>query len=302
MNKHAAYRGLRGDQLACLLCSKSDFQEIARYTDPDPYEQAVGVTAENYYRAWGKCTNCGFIYSRYSRDPEIIDRLYESSYRDGISNYRRQGTTREIFDRVIALPADQSETYVRISWIKQEISKLDEAGFRLAPHRKQLMLDIGGATGVFAYSFRDENWDAEIVDPAESGRFIEEFGIRYHQRPYGPGVTSRSIDLATMVFVLEHLRNPREVISQARKDLSECGLIYIEVPDASAFHLKPPEDDIFNACHLWMFDPFSLTRLLDECEIEVMTLARTKTRRGHLALSVLASARSDLWSHRSSTK
>jgi len=278
--------------MGCHLCLSDNFQEIARYTEPDRYEQAVGVTDENYYRAWAKCMNCGFIYSRYSRDPNVLDLLYESGYREGSSNFRRQGTTREIFDKVISLPPDQSETHARVSWIKREIKILEDAGHRSAPMGKQLMLDIGGATGVFAYSFLDENWDAEVVDPAESGRFIEEFNIRYHQRPYGAGTASRSIDLAALVFVLEHLRQPREILLQAKKDLAASGLIYIEVPDAAAFRLKQPDDDIFNSCHLHMFDPASLTRLLNECEIDVMALARTKTRRGNLALSVLGSARS----------
>jgi hypothetical protein len=60
------------------------------------------------------------------------------------------------------------------------------------------------------------------------------------------------------------------------------------VPSSLAFQLKPHEDDIFNACHLWMFDGYTLTRLLSSAGFEVLAMNSTQTKRGHYSLMVLA--------------
>lgn len=274
--------------MCCLLCGHEKSETLAFYDAPDVYERAVGVPQNGYHRAWVRCSECGFIYSVYSRSPEVLDRLYESGYRDGIASHRRQGTTKEIFERVIALPPEESETVARVKWIKDEIGRLTHEGLRRRTPGTQILLDIGGATGVFAYTFRDDDWQAEIIDPAESGRFVEEYGVTYHECPYVFGIMERAVDLASLVFVLEHLRDPNKILRDIGRDLAPGGMVYIEVPDALAFEMKPADDDIFNSCHLWMFDPRSLTELLRLSGLQVLSLRRGKTTRGHLALSALA--------------
>jgi SAM-dependent methyltransferase len=275
----------------CLLCGEKSATTLRSYSAPDVYERTVGISDAGYQREWVQCRNCKFIYSRYSRDPEILDQLYEQAYRGNVP--WRKGSTREIFDRVVSLPPEESETHARVAWIKQKISELEQAGLLVAASRTKRLLDVGGATGVFAYVFRDAGWDCHVVDPAETGRFIEaDFGIPYHQGSYRPAMAGGKFDLITLIFVLEHLRDPRNLLAAVFADLCSTGLLYIEVPDAAAFRLKSPDDDIFNSCHLWMFDPVSIVRLLADGGFQVMTLDRTKTKRGHLALNVLA-ARAD---------
>jgi Methyltransferase domain len=278
----------------CLLCGETAATTLSSYSAPDVYERTIGISNIDYQREWVQCRNCRFIYSRYSRDPEALDRLYEQAYRDSSVPWRT-GSTREVFDRVISLPSEESETHARIGWIKQKICELEQAG--LITHRPgaKRLLDVGGATGVFAYLFRDADWDCHVVDPAETGRFLEtDFGISYHQASYRPGMAGGTFDLITLIFVLEHLRDPRDLLAVVTADLSETGLLYIEVPDAVAFRLKAPDDDVFNSCHLWMFDPTSMVRLLADGGFQVMTLNRTKTKRGHLALNVLAARTYDI--------
>jgi SAM-dependent methyltransferase len=277
------------DPHRCLLCGETAATILRTYSAPDVYERTVGISDVGYRRAWVKCQNCDFIYSRYSRHPEALDRLYEQAYRAGDVPWRK-GSTREIFDRVVALAPEESETHVRVDWIKKKIDELEKNGLIGCRPGIRRLLDVGGATGVFAYLFRDADWECHVVDPAESGRFIEtDFGVPYHQGSYRPGMAGNVFDLITMIFVLEHLRDPRGLLAAVSKDLSDNGLLYIEVPDAAAFRIKAPDDDIFNSCHLWMFNPESLVRLLTDGGFEIMALSRTQTRRGHLALNVLAS-------------
>lgn len=272
----------------CLLCGASECTPLLTFAEPDAYERAVGVTAEGYLREWVSCNACGFRYSRYSRDADILDRLYDDAYRDSGVSWRVQ-SAEETFRRVVALPADQSETVTRCMGVKAALARLAEDGIHTrARHRPARLLDVGGATGVFAWLFRDADWQAEIVDPGRQGRFVEAHGIAYHQRRFDRDFQGGPYELVSMVYMLEHVRDPREVLAAAKGILAADGLLYVEVPDEIAFEKKPAEDDIFNSCHLWMFGPASLTRLLGSCGFDPLELSRLKTLRGHYALTVLA--------------
>lgn len=276
---------------SCLICHSTNHQVILNYDQPDPYERRVGVTEDGYWRQWVRCTACGFHYSLYSRPNDLLDRLYETGYRDASASWRSV-TAEETFHHVAALPDDKSESVFRTRWIKKRIEELMQAGllrWNAPPYR---MLDIGGATGIFAYKFQDDQWQTHVVDPSREASFIESsLSISLIQKPYSPNLFGYPFELISMVFVLEHLLAPNEALLQAKKDLAEDGLLYIEVPDALAFRHKDPEDDIFNACHLWMFDPGAMIRLLDWCGLQVYTLFRTQTMRGHFSLMVLAGRR-----------
>jgi len=150
------------------------------------------------------------------------------------------------------------------------------------------MVDVGGATGIMAYEFRDAEWRPHVVDPAPEGRFIEAYGIPYVQAPFRGGLISGPVQLAALVYVLEHLRDPEQALRDVASGLGGDGMVFIEVPDALAFGRKPAEDDIFNSCHLWMFDPVSLLALLTRSGFETLRLARVRTLRGHYTLMALA--------------
>ena len=274
----------------CLICGSGTSSTVLRYETPDAYETAVGVPADGHRRQWVECADCGFHYAQYSYDPSRLAEIYATAYRDTDAAWRQRSIV-ETFNRIIDLPPNESESWIRIGWIKQEIASLAAAGllgWSQAPFR---LLDVGGATGVFAhlFQFNDADWRASIVDPSEDGQFIErEHGVPYIAAPFAAGLFPHRFHLISMVFALEHLANPADALLRAKADLEPGGLIYIEVPDALAFSRKPADDDIFNACHYWMFSPASLTRLLGQVGLETFAVKRTRTLRGHYALTVLA--------------
>lgn len=271
----------------CILCKSEEYDVVASYEQPDAYERSVGVGEEEYSRQWVRCQNCGFHYSIYSRDEEILDRIYTASYRDQSSDWRK-ATTEEIFEKVIKLPAAESETKWRIQWIKDHIRQAWNNGMMKKGQPPYRLLDIGGATGVFAYEFQDKEWTSSIIDPGESGKFIEQkYGIPYRQAYYHANSFQNAFDLISLVFVLEHMRDPGAILREIHKDMTKDSFLYIEVPDALAFELKDRSDDIFNSCHLWMFTANTLTSLLDQCGFEAFSIDRVKTKRGHIALMAL---------------
>lgn len=272
----------------CTLCGETRHTFVARYQEPDVYEQAVGVTADDYCREWVACDACRFHYARYSRDPLILDRLYDESYRAASVSWRNK-SAEEIFTQVVALPAEESETVARCTSIKQDLTQFAEDAIHTLPKSVPYrLLDVGGATGVFAYMFQDAPWTAEIVDPGKQGLFIEKHGVTYHCTRFDSAFQGGPYHLVSMIYMLEHVQDPQAVVRQAARVLAEDGLLYIEVPDVIAFEKKPLDDDIFNSCHLWMFGPTSLTNLLATSGFEPLIMRRMKTRRGHYALSVLA--------------
>lgn len=275
---------------SCLLCQSAQHDSIFRYAEPDPYEKEVGVVGEGYSREWAKCKSCGMFYSRYSRDVEAISKIYVDSYRSEHSPWRN-ASVEEVFEKIVNLPPEESETKFRVDWIKSKLQSVWKNGLVRQQDSPCRLLDIGGGNGVFAYEFQrdDKDWSSHIIDPSGRSEFIKEkLGIHFVQDYYSPGKFGFSFDLVSLVFVLEHMTDPTSLLQSVREDMKETAFLYVEVPDAICFKHKPKEDDIFNSCHLWMFSPNTLTLLLGKCGFDVFSLERVKTKRDHYALMVLA--------------
>jgi SAM-dependent methyltransferase len=273
---------------SCLLCGKSSYQTIHSYAVPDQYEETVGVSAEGYFRKWVQCTGCGVYVSIFSRDEFILDTIYTDAYRDKNAAWR-DGSTERVFERVVNLQFNESETKFRIQWIKSNLQQLWDYGLYEKKNPPLNLLDIGGGSAIFAYEFQDEDWRVAIVDANVSGEFIQrELKIPFIQDYYRSGLFEQRFDLISLVFVLEHLKDPGSILKEMYNDLDPNAFLYIEVPDSNCFELKDEGDDIFNSCHLYMYSPNTLTLLLDQFGFEVLCLNRVRTVRDHLAIMLLA--------------
>src|SRR6185503_166963 len=75
--------------------------------------------------------------------------------------------------------------------------------------------------------------------------------------------TGGHFDFVIMVGVLEHLRDLDNALDQLRSLLSPAGLLYVEVPDATAFAdwSNAPYQD-FSTEHINFFAPVSLDNLM----------------------------------------
>ncbi len=272
----------------CLICQNKNYKAIFSYDGPDEYEKNLGVKKNGYFRKWVQCRKCGFYYSVYSRDKNIIDKIYASFYRDGKTPWRKE-STEETFKKVVALPEKDSETKFRVKWIKKNIDNIWEQGLLKKDKSPYRMLDIGGGNGIFAFEFQDANWVSYVIDPNKDSDFIKtKLHIPLIQDYYKSNSFKYKFRLISLNYVLEHQRSPVSFIKDLSNDMAAESFLYIEVPDAICFKLKPAEDDIFNSCHLWMFSPYTLTLMLNSCGFEIFFLNRLKTKRGHFAIMVLA--------------
>jgi len=272
----------------CLLCDSRDSGVIFSYGKPDKYEASVGIGRAGYFRRWVRCKRCGFCYSEYSRQEKIFNKIYISAYSDENASWRN-ATAEEIFKKNSALPRRESETKFRVDWLKKNISELHKSGIVKKGALPHDALDIGGGAGVFARAFKDKSWRTYIVDPDKNNGFIKtKLHIPLVQDFYKPGLFKKKFTLISLIYVLEHIADPVLLLKNIRKDMNDNSFLYIEIPDSISFRLKPKNDDIFNSCHLWMFDPKTLTALLNSCGFQILRLSRLKTIRGHYCLMVLA--------------
>ena len=280
----------------CPLCKeKFSVREntIASYEKPDQYEIAVGIKEDFYYRKWVRCDSCTLIFSIYSRSNNAFDFLYEELYRKVGAVPWRKLSTEETFKLVLKLAPEKSETIYRVNFIKGKIASFIKSSL-YSKKEKYKLLDIGGATGSFAFAFKDKKWESTIIDPDGSGKFIKNYNIKFKQGWFTEKSFNFKFDLISLIFVLEHVLKPSLLLREIRKSLTPDGLVYIEVPDEVAFYKISSLDDIFNSCHLYMFNPRSLQMLLSQNNFEIMSLDRTRTVRGHFVLTCLAKLRSTL--------
>lgn len=271
----------------CIACKSKKYKIIFSYDEPDQYEKIVGLDTEGYFRKWVKCDNCELYYSVYSRDKKFMDKIYKSEYRNLNSPWRNESPEMK-FKKIIELPESESENKYRIRWIKDNINEMLTQNILEKMETPHKLLDIGGGNGVFAYEFQDNNWKSYIVDPDENGKFVKSYSIEFSQNYYNSGIFNTKFNLISLVFVLEHINKPIDLLKKVKRDMASGSLLYIEVPDAICFKKKTKTDDIFNSCHLWMFSPKTLTLILDECGFEIFSLKRVRTKRGHYSIMALA--------------
>lgn len=276
-------------QLRCLICNSNQYKTVFYYSSPDSYEKAVGVAEKNYFRKWVRCSLCGFYYSVYSRDPKILKKIYSEKYRDKNSSWRSE-TSEDIFRKIISLSEKDSETKFRARWIKNNLKEIWDSEIIKKSEHPMKALDIGGGAGIFAYEFnKDPEWKTYVIDPSKNNDFIKtKLKIPLKQTFYKPEAFKTKFDLITLIYVLEHVNNPINLLKSIKKDLAKNSSLFIEVPDSISFSKKPKNDDVFNSCHLWIFDPKSLALFLDKCGYELLNIKRLKSKRGHYCLMAIA--------------
>jgi 2-polyprenyl-3-methyl-5-hydroxy-6-metoxy-1,4-benzoquinol methylase len=211
--------------MACL-CGGFDWLPECTFTEPPPEEPCYGATACGYRRTVYRCTVCGHYRNAHEMDTAA---LYRGDYNS--STYGDAGGMRARFERVNALPAEQSDNAGRVAHICAYFDQLD-------PKRKlaRSVLDIGSGLGVFAYRMKQAGWQCACIDPDERSvaHAREHIGLQAFHGTF-PGVQGLDrYGLITFNKVLEHVLDPAVMLAASREYLNEGGRVYIELPDGEA--------------------------------------------------------------------
>ena len=133
------------------------------------------------------------------------------------------------------------------------------------------LLDVGAGLGYFLNAAIRRGWSAVGLE-------VSPFAARYAREQFGLDVRQQTLeeadlpeapfDAVVMRDVLEHARDPRRFLTQARRVLRPAGLLALSVPNFASLdarlggprwrHLRPEQ-------HLYHFTPATLGRLLADC-------------------------------------
>jgi SAM-dependent methyltransferase len=191
------------------------------------------------------CERCGGAYADGIPDQSAFDRYYRDMSKYEYS--QRGGAESEYDSRRLTLIADIVAPHV--------------------PSPAARILDVGCASGRLLKDIRDRGFaNVTGLDPSPTCAATA-------ARLYGIDVRTMTLaeiagagehyDVVIMVGVLEHLRDLEEAFDHLRALLSPAGLLYVEVPDVTAFADWPnaPYQD-FSTEHINFFSPISLDNLM----------------------------------------
>lgn len=141
-------------------------------------------------------------------------------------------------------------------------------------------LDIGGGLGGVSIHLSriSENIRVHCVEPdPELVRYVKKIcpEIEFHDDV--ANIPDGTLDLASMIHVLEHVENPVAYLRQLRRKLSHRGLVYIEVPD-----IRSPSwsgKDFFHIAHIYTFDHLTLISCLRRAGFEPLSTEASQVPR-----------------------
>lgn len=231
---------------ACVLCAEKDRKFLFR-------DGPFGV-----YR----CASCELVYISPRLTPQALLRLHE------------EGCWNSPIPRVHGYADYRGDAPLYLKTFRKR-SKLVQRYFD-TPLR---LLDIGCAAGYFMAVMRDLGWKVEGVEP--SSTIVQFARARFGLDQIVQGTLeaapwpTRSFDLVTMWDVVEHVPDPVSLLKKAASLLRDEGHLIIETQNiGSCFarllgkrwhHFKHLE-------HIYHFSPASMLRLLDEANLEPVTV------------------------------
>lgn len=167
------------------------------------------------------------------------------------------------------------------------------------PERAATAADVGAGGGGLSSFLAEAGYQKlYAVEPggraAEARPGVSVLGGTAAALPLAPA----SMDLLIYSHVFEHLLQPGQALAEAARCLSPGGVIYLELPDASAYQAAEPYRQLYQE-HLNHFDPHSLSELLIRNGFKPLALERDRLARpGGLDEGVIwavaASGRSDV--------
>lgn len=146
-----------------------------------------------------------------------------------------------------------------------------------APRGGNRFLDIGCGAGNLVMGYADLGWDAVGVELSEeAARIAQEAGLNVHQGfVQDAGLAPASFDRIALDNVIEHVREPEELLAFAKTLLAPDGELEVMTPNADAWSFEIFEGAWFPLeapRHLILFTPASLTALAEKVGLEVVEL------------------------------
>ena len=271
------------DTLHCL-CGGRRFTTVFEYHAPPEGETRFSSGAgQSYHRRIVRCEGCGHFLSAHEMD---LARLYAGDYVN--CTYGEEGM-RHAFERIVSLPASQSDNAGRVSRLVEFAAKYFTDG-KMLPS----VLDVGSGLCVFLHRMKAAGWRCTALDPDPRAvqQAKEVVGIESLCGDFMQASGLGRFDVVTFNKVLEHVPDPLTMLRKALEHVAPGGFVYCEVPDGEAAAADGPGREEFFLDHWHVFSAASLALLVSQAGYSLRALERLREPSGKYTLrAFLAPAR-----------
>lgn len=229
------------DSESLRVVKKSDFTDGLDYTNYAITNSDYGKTGE-----LSKCLNCGFI--QCSKENNVIH-FYEDLVDTEYENTREERKLQEI--KILKL-----------------IQKIKPSG---------KLLDIGAGSGIMVESALEMGYEAEGIEPS---RWLQKQAVK-RSLPIHLGIfpmerLSKNYDIITLVDVIEHINNPKQLLIDINKHLDENGIFIVITPDVDSLMAKFLKWKWwhFRVAHIGYFNKKTLARIAQDTGFEQVKAIR----------------------------
>lgn len=197
-----------------------------------------------------ECVSCGLVF--LSSFDHIRDGFYENSEMHG----------QEIPDVQTWLRETAWDDERRFQYLKSAL-----------PNRN--LLDFGCGAGGFLLKAQELTATAHGIDSeARLNNHFQNHGLTVFQNLSEVHKNLGEFDIITMFHVLEHIPDPKSILSELSKTLANDGQIIIEVPNADDALLTLYHNEHFShftywSCHLFLYTVKTLQMLFDQVNLKV---------------------------------
>lgn len=201
-----------------------------------------------------RCKECGAVFRHpFPSEAQLTD-LYQLSWADLDAHIDETGgTSRELGGRMLAA-------------LLRELDKPDFFG--------QRVLDFGAGRGGMSSALRNMGADVVAVEPFGYAQ-LQRLGVEVHRGLDELGAEPQ-FDGIVMMEVIEHLRDPRDLLRRLHSRLKPGGWIFLTTPNSRGFAARLRGRrwrSASNLGHILFFSERTLRRVLSE--LEFATVRRT---------------------------
>ena len=226
----------------CYLCGGMEFNKRPGSVRDNPELEIL------------ECVSCGLVF--FSSFEHVKNDFYENS---------------RMHDEEIGIPDVQSRL--------RETGWDDERRFQylesVLSNRK--ILDFGCGTGGFLLKAKKLAVTAYGVEPEiRLSNHFQDHDLTVFQNlsDISTDIRGGGYDIITMFHVLEHIPDPKLILSQLSEMLADNGQIIVEVPNAddallTLYECEPFSHFTYWSCHLFLFTAKTLQMLFDQMNLKV---------------------------------
>jgi len=222
--------------MKCYLCGNTDHLSVK------------GQVRDNSAIKIRKCGSCGLVFL------DDLSHIHDNFYEDN-------GMAKACNISCNFAQTDASDTQKRFNLYHEQL-------------KNKHVLDFGCAGGSFLTKIKKENITPHLYALEPNQKHFEYLNSNFTLYKSIEEIPNKSLDYITMFHVMEHLKDPLDILKSLYNKLNENGKIIIEVPNCDDALLSLYDSDAFSqftywSCHLYLFNNKTLKLLLDKTAYKI---------------------------------